>query len=90
MGAGASVNEKSSTEEIAERVAGLGSAFEGYATLVRDNGIDGELLKSYNGDHNADSLMDDLQVTNKLHRKKFILELEKTFVDNGEGGKEED
>jgi hypothetical protein len=92
MGAGASVNEASSTEEIAEGIAGLGSAFEGYATLVRDNGIDGELLKSYNRDHNADSLLDDLQVTNKLHRKKFVLALEKTFVDkndSGEGGKEE-
>lgn len=85
MGAGASITEASSAEEIAGKVVELGGAFESYASVIRDNGVNGELLKSYTAEHKADELMNDLDVTNKLHRKKLVLEVEKVF----EGPKDE-
>ena len=44
MGAGASLTEASTTDEVAEGVKTLGGAFEAYASVIRDNGVDGELL----------------------------------------------
>ena len=88
MGAGASLTEASTTDEIAEGVKTLGGAFEAYASVIRDNGVDGELLISYGAEHNADDLLDDLEVTNKLHRKKLMLEIEKLKEIDGASAEE--
>ena len=84
MGAGASLTEASTKDEIAQGVSSLGGAFGQYAEIVRENGVNGELLKSYTTDHSPSELLDDLEISNNLHRTKIILEINKIFKGTNE------
>jgi hypothetical protein len=67
MGAGASV---AASCEVAQQVAALGEAFDGYAKKVQDEGIDGTFLKTL-GNEDLQSLLTEMGVTSVLHRKKM-------------------
>jgi len=58
-----------SKEEIATAVAALGAKYEPYADAVEDNGVDGEILASLDGDEELIEIFDELQITSTLHRK---------------------
>lgn len=77
MGAGASVASDASPEQIAEGISELGAAFAPYAQAVQENGLNGELLADYTSKNTTEELLNDLNITNQMHRKRLLMEVEK-------------
>ena len=79
MGAGASTGapaldidvSKWSKEQVAEKVAGLGNAFEAYKEAVLDNDIDGKTLVILTSKD-----LEEVGMTKGLHRKKVLAKVE--------------
>ena len=67
------------SKEVALGVADLGANYERYANAVRDNGVDGEILASLDGEEELVEMFDELQITN-LHRKVLANALSKARV----------
>ena len=86
MGASGSVLTDSSTaEEVAEAIRQMGTAYEQYSQSVVENGVDGSVLREYDG--SPDEILDDLGVNKKLHRTKFICEFKNYREKNSSSAK---
>jgi class 3 adenylate cyclase len=64
------------TEEISQAVANLGERYKPYCDILIGNGVDGSLLESLNDDE-VEETLDDLEITNRLHRRVLLKELNK-------------
>ena len=75
MGSAASVDSAAlwSEKDVAERVALLGKAFEGYSQSIEDNALDGPTLLSMD-EGELDDWFDGIEVK-KMHRKRLAKEL---------------
>ena len=73
MGAGASATaiQQIDAATLAEAVRKIGPAYAEYAETIESNGIDGLMLTEYRAGGGVDSLLDDMEVTKPLHRKKL-------------------
>jgi len=58
-------------KEVAQAITQLGQKFEGYGQISIDNGVDGELLAGMT-DVEVLETLDDLDITNRLHRRVLI------------------
>ncbi|CAB9497520.1 Receptor-type adenylate cyclase [Seminavis robusta] len=63
---------KYSKSEIADIVAAYGSGYQCYVKEIAGNCIDGELLASLSEQEFVETVLDDLKVTNRIHRRKFL------------------
>ena len=74
MGAAASVDSAASwsKKDVAERVAMLGQAFEGYSQFIEKNALDGPMLLSLD-EGELDDWFDEVEVK-KIHRKVLAKE----------------
>jgi hypothetical protein len=54
--------------EISNAIKELGSKYDGYANTSKDNGVDGKLLAALT-EHEFHETLDDLGITNRLHRR---------------------
>lgn len=63
-------------EDVATYVASLGSDYQPYGTLVKNNGVDGELLSEMNPDEFLETL-DDLKINDSNHRWRLLKEFQK-------------
>ena len=61
----------STTDDLVACLEGLGGAYAAYSEELRSNGVNGALVADYAKAGNLDSLFDDLNITNKLHRKRL-------------------
>ena len=75
MGSAASVDSAAlwSEKDVAERVARLGKAFEGYSQPIEENALDGPTLLSLD-EGGLDDWFDGIEVK-KMHRKRLAKEL---------------
>ena len=75
MGATASVDSAASWSEkdVAEHVARLGKAFEGYSQSIEENALDGPTLLSMD-EGELDDWFDEVEVK-KVHRKRLVTEI---------------
>ena len=73
MGAAASITVESPPEVLAEAVGGIAAAYAPYGERVRADGVDGQVVYGTV----PDELLDALEVTNVLHRKRLKNEIEK-------------
>ena len=73
MGAAASITAESPPEELAQAVGGIAAAYAPYGERVRAEGVDGQVVYGTA----PDELLDALEVTNVLHRKRLKNEIEK-------------
>lgn len=53
--------------ELAALLSTLGAAYEAYASIVADNGVDGALLFSLSSKEEISETLVDLGITNKIH-----------------------
>ena len=65
------MGNSSSSAEVATKVASFGKSYETYATSVSENGLDGQTLFEY---EDFEGLLDDLEITKKLHRIRLTNE----------------
>ena len=74
MGAAASVDSAASWSEkdVAERVTGLGKAFEGYSQSIEENALDGPTLLALD-DCGLNEWFDEVKVK-KVHRARLAKE----------------
>lgn len=83
MGTGTSVSfkdKKLTSEDLAELVGTLGSAYEEYKAAIVSNGVDGDTLFSLVGDEGSlAEVLNDLGITKKLHQKVIISKLGRLF-----------
>jgi class 3 adenylate cyclase len=70
-----------SPEEISFAVANLGERYNGYCDAVIANGVDGSLLIALD-ESEIEETLDDLHITNRLHRRVLIRELNKAQSSN--------
>ena len=80
MGAAASVDSAASWSEkdVAERVARLGQAFEGYSQSIEKNALDGPTLLSLD-EGGLDDWFDEVEVK-KVHRTRLAKEFKQLQV----------
>lgn len=62
-----------SKEEVEDHVRSLGIDFEGYADLIDENGIDGDLLSEMDN-HVFNETLDDIEITDPMHRNRLLEE----------------
>lgn len=65
-----------SKEEISFAVADLGDRYKEYCDALNANGVDGSLLESLD-ESEIEETLDDLEITNRLHRRVLMRELDK-------------
>lgn len=58
-----------SKEEVATAIASNGKKYEAYAKAAVENGVNGDLLADLNGPEELGEILDELEITSKLHRK---------------------
>ena len=58
--------------DVAEVVASYGDGYTGYSKDIVGNCIDGELLVSLSVDDFVESVLNDLKVSNRVHRRKLL------------------
>ena len=59
------------TEELAAEIEALGSAFAAYSKEIRENGVDGADWVEYRNGGKLHELLDELNITSALHRRKL-------------------
>jgi hypothetical protein len=75
-------------EEVSEAVANLGDRYEGYCETFVGNGIDGSFLGLLDSEKMVQETLDDLGITNRLHRRVLVIELQKTRAEKDSLGKQ--
>ena len=89
MGAAASIPlDQVDAPMLEKHVRQEGPLFAEYANTIHDNRIDGATVREYfaQGDEGAAALLDDLKVTNRLHRNKFMGMLKNAVAIGGAAG----
>jgi hypothetical protein len=64
------------SEEVAEALADLGTHYKQYRSIIVTNGVNGSLLDSLE-DAEMEDTLDDLSITNRLHRRVLLKALKK-------------
>ncbi len=64
-------------EDVALGVSALGQTYEAYCDALLVNGINGKLLNALDAKELEES-MDDLNITNRLHRRVLMLDLQRS------------
>ena len=81
MGSGASINSKSSAIDVATCIRNIGVAYENYAIAIEENGLDGATISNYSPSE-LEELLNDLDVTKGLHRKRLTTEFKNFGIQN--------
>jgi class 3 adenylate cyclase/GAF domain-containing protein len=77
MGSSASKPLKDlSKDEISQAIATLGESYEMYCDVFIGNGLDGRVLDNLD-ENEIQETLDDLEITNRLHRRVLVKELDK-------------
>jgi len=70
-----------SSQQVGNHVGSLGAHYQQYATPILEDGVDGELILSLvdgaGGDSDFQDLLDEIGVTNIIHKRKLLNELNK-------------
>jgi len=88
MGGGASVPSSDvvqgwTQDALHDAVSSIGKPYEPYADLLRENAIDGRALLKYD---DATEILDDLEVTKRIHRNKLSSLFEEVMESSGGSG----